>query len=243
MFHSFDYIINCGGYGAHYDYNNGGEKIAKTHIFGLINILKLLNKKRIKKFIQIGSSEEYGQSTSPINENKKAEPLTPYAFAKKICTNLLKSLYISEKFPSVTLRIFLAYGPYQDNNRLIPQVINGFIKNRQVKLSSGYQKKDFCFIEDIVDAILLLINSKKATNGEIFNVCSGSSISIKKIVYKIKNIIKKGKPKFGKIKIRSSENLNFYGDNKKIKKNLGWKPKTTLKNGLQKTIKYYLKNE
>ena len=70
----FDYVLNAGGYGKHPDFNKIGEKLIKTHVTGLINLVKILPRKKLKKFIQIGSSAEYGNIKSPIKENMKMQP-------------------------------------------------------------------------------------------------------------------------------------------------------------------------
>ena len=90
----------------------------------------------------------------------------------------------------------------------------------------------------MVNAIILTLTDKRAL-GEVFNVGSGKPVSVKFIINKISNIIKKGKPQFNKIPFRKNENLKLYPSIKKIKKVLGWTPKTNLIQGLTKTINYY----
>ena len=81
--------------------------------------------------------------------------------------------------------------------------------------------------------------TKKKALGEVFNIGSGKPVSVKFIINKISNIIKKGKPQFNKIPFRKNENLKLYPSIDKIKRILGWKPKTNLNQGLVKTINYY----
>ena len=116
-------MVNSGGYGDHSNFENGGENVLNSHFFGLINLVKTIRKKKLKKFIQIGSSAEYGIAPSPQKESMKGTPSSPYAIAKFACTEFLQMLYKTEKFPATTLRFFLAYGPRQDENRILPQVI------------------------------------------------------------------------------------------------------------------------
>ena len=66
---SYNYVINAGGYGLHPDFGKKGDLLIKSHFLGLLNILKILKKKDLKKFVQIGSSAEYGKIKPPIKES------------------------------------------------------------------------------------------------------------------------------------------------------------------------------
>ena len=92
---SYNYVINAGGYGLHPDFGKKGDILIKSHFLGLLNIIKILKKKDLKKFVQIGSSAEYGKIKPPIKESSSGSPQTPYAIAKLSCTNFLLHLYLS----------------------------------------------------------------------------------------------------------------------------------------------------
>ena len=179
---NYDYVVNAGGYGSHPEFGQDGNKLIESHFLGLLNILQiLLKKKQLKKFIQIGSSAEYGQVKAPINELMVCRPKTPYAIAKLSCTNILLYLHETQKFPVIILRLFLVYGGGQKNNRFIPQIINGCIKQSSFPVSAGNQIRDFCYIDDVVKAILLSMNCKKGF-GQVINIASGKPIKVKSIV-------------------------------------------------------------
>ena len=92
----------------------------KTHFIGLVNLTKIFLKKKITKFIQIGSCAEYGTAHAPQNESLQCLPNSPYALAKLAATRFSLMLYISKKFPITILRFFQVYGPQQDQNRALP---------------------------------------------------------------------------------------------------------------------------
>ena len=79
--------------------------------------------------------------------------------------------------------------------------------------------------------------------GEIINVASGKPITIRSIVNLVNKILKKGKPIFGGIDYRENESMNLYANIEKAKFFLNWEPKTSLEDGLLKTIKWYKENE
>ena len=235
---SFEYVINLGGYIDHRKFFNKGNLVINDHFLSTMNLLLLLKKKKLKRYLHIGTCDEYGANTSPIKENFKEDPITSYAFAKLASINLLVMLNKTENFPSTILRLFLVYGPHQKNDRLIPQVINGCLRKDKFPVSRGTQLRDFCYVDDVTDAIILSLVKKKAL-GQIFNIGSGKPVPVKFIINKISKMIKKGKPQFNKIPFRKNENLRLYPSINKAVKILGWKPKTNLNQGLVKTINYY----
>jgi nucleoside-diphosphate-sugar epimerase len=231
----FDYVINSSGYINHSNYSNDGNKIFDAHFNGVKNLIDCLNNDKIKKFIQFGSSDEYGNNLAPQNENQKESPIAMYSCAKVAATYFLQTLYKTQNFPSVILRPFLVYGPKQGKNRFIPQIINGCINDEKFSTSEGIQIRDFLFIDDFVDAVFIALKNKKVL-GETVNVSSGIPVSIKELVNAIVGTLQSGQPKFGKVKYREGENMTLYGDISKAKSLLNWKPKVSLETGIRKTI-------
>ena len=138
-------------------------------------------------------------------------------------------------YPASILRLFLVYGPYQDKNRVLPQVIDGCIKNKKFAVSPGNQIRDFCYIDDVIRAIFLTLKSKN-TNGEILNIGSGFPQKLKKVVKKICKITGKGEPQFGKKKYKQKENMKLYPDIRKARNILKWKSRVNLNSGLKIVI-------
>ncbi len=237
----FEYIVNLAGYIDHSSFYKKKNFVLESHFYGVVNLLKYLDKNNFKKFIQIGSSDEYGNLPAPQKENMREMPISLYSFSKLALTNFLQMLHRTENFPVIILRIFLAYGPGQDNNRFIPNVINGCIKKKNFNTSRGNQFRDFCYIDDVIMAIYMSLISTK-NNGEIFNVGSGKPTKLKSLINKIVVCLKSGTPMFGKIKYRKNENMFLYPDISKIKKKLKWKAEIDISKGLKKTIHYYKNN-
>ena len=233
----FDYIVNFGGYVDH----KNKIKTFKSHYLGCKNLANKFINKKIKSFIQIGSCIEYGLKKSPQKENLSTTVngmKSHYGKSKLMATKYLLNLYKKKKFPVTILRLYLVFGPYQDINRFIPIVINGCLDDLSFNTSKGNQKRDFLYVSDLIDLIFKILENKNS-RGEIFNIGSGKPQSLKKIISFIRNIIKKGKPNYGKINLRKDETLTLYPDISKVKKFIGWKPKINFKTGLSKTIKFY----
>lgn len=239
---SFDYIVNLSGYIDHSRYLDGGYSAINAHFNGLQNLLKVLDWSLIKRFVQIGSSDEYGNISAPQFEHMCESPISSYSLGKLASTKLLKMLYQTEKFPVVILRLFLVYGEGQNNQRFIPQIIQGCLLGKKFPVSKGDQLRDLCYIDDITSGILQSLLKDKAL-GEVINLASGVSISIRSVVEKIQNIIGKGNPEFGKIAYRKSENMALYANIDKAKFLLEWHPKIDLQEGLAYSIDFYRTNE
>tara|TARA_B100000767_G_scaffold168152_1_gene157477 strand:+ start:2841 stop:3752 length:912 start_codon:yes stop_codon:yes gene_type:complete len=235
---NFDIIINLGGY-----INHTNKNLAiKTHYKGCKNLINQFKENKIKIFIQIGSSTEYGKQKSPNTENNRGKPSTIYAKSKLMASQYLTNFKKQNNFPYVILRFYQIYGPKQNKDRLIPMVIKSSLNDERFNCSSGEQGKDFLYISDAVDAICKCFNNEKIY-GKIINIGSGKKIRIKDFILKIVKKIKLGKPLFGVLGMRTDEPKDSFPNIGRAKKMLNWKPKINLEKGLSKTINYYKKQK
>jgi nucleoside-diphosphate-sugar epimerase len=237
----YNYIVNCGGYVDHTFFKYGGSKVIESHFGGVVNLATIIDRTELKKFINIGSSDEYGNSSAPQLEDTRESPISPYSLGKLASSQFLQMLYRTENFPAITLRLFLTYGPGQTDKRFIPSIIKGCLSNASFPVSLGQQLRDFCFIDDVVDAVFAALTSNVG-NGEVFNVGSGEPVSIESVINKIRLIIGKGNPIFGAIPYRVGESMSLYADTQKINETLGWSSKINLSEGLARTIPFYKKS-
>ena len=234
----FTHVINLSGDINHANFNSGGKKVIENHFIGVLNLVSCLNREYLKSFVQIGSSDEYGDSAAPQNEEQTCIPLSSYSFAKLSTVNFFKMLNITESFPVIMVRLFLVFGPNQNNLRFLPQVITACLSNKTFPVSKGEQIRDFCFVEDIIDGIFLALESK-GLFGNIFNLGSGNPVKIREIIELIVKIIGKGEPLFGKLPYRKNENMQLYADISKANKFLNWKATRNFDESIKKTIEYY----
>ena len=232
---NYDFVVNAAGYNKITSLN---ESLFDSHFLGLLNLLKVLKTKKLKKFIQIGSSAEYGKATSPQRENAICLPKTSYAMAKFACTNFLQNYHRNNNFPATILRFFLVYGPNQGKNRVLPEVIDACMRNKKFATTLGHQKCDFCFIDDAIEAIFKTLFTSKS-NGEVINIGYGKPLKIKDSINLVCKLIGKGQPLFGKLKYKKDTNMKLYPDIRKAKKIIGWTPKINFFQGIKKTIETY----
>jgi nucleoside-diphosphate-sugar epimerase len=234
---SFKYVVNCGGYIDHTLFSGGGRNVIDAHFLGVLNLVPILNRNELQAFINIGSSDEYGKTPAPQIELQREAPISPYSLGKVAATHFLQMLHRTESFPATTLRLFLTYGPGQEKRRFLPQIILGCLEGRSFPTSRGEQLRDFCFIQDTVNAVFRAL-AMPAAKGEVMNIASGQAVSIRQIIETVRRLIGRGEPRFGEIAYRPGESMELYANVSKAKAILGWAPEVTLEIGLNKTIQW-----
>ncbi|SUB12168.1 NAD-dependent epimerase/dehydratase family protein [Brucella intermedia] len=235
----FDFVINCGGTVDHRLFSNGGTEVIDQHFVGVINLLNLLDRSSVKRWVQFGSSDQYGALNAPQRESVREEPFSPYSFAKTAADHFLQMLWRSEGFPAASLRLFLAYGPGQNIQRFIPQIITACLAGREFPTSEGAQIRDFCYVTDVVAAVERCL-IRDQSNGEILNLGSGTpGRSIREVIETIRSIIGRGEADFGSVPYRKGENMELVADLSKIRTVLDWEPTVDFDEGILNCINYY----
>jgi len=238
---SIDKIYHLATYGG-YHYQNKVEDVINTNVIGTWNLFKEFSKKGIEMFVNTSSSSEYGEKFEPMREEMRVTPNTMYGASKAAGTILCSTYAKINKIPLVTLRLFSPYGYYDAKTRLIPTIITSCLLGEEIKLSQKNSKRDFVFIDDVVEAYLKaseLVNS----HGQIFNIGSGIQYTTEEIVSNILNLMGKD------AKIHWENNLNrqyeplfWVSNNKKAYERLKWEPNVDITAGLNNTINWFRDN-
>lgn len=206
----------------------------------------LKNNGRVEKFIHISSSEVYGTAeTELMDETHPLNPTTPYAAAKAGADRLVYSYFKTYDIPAVILRPFNNYGPRQHLEKVIPRFITSCILGEELNVhGEGLMSRDWIYVKDTCEAIDNIINANtNLVKGEVFNIGTGHSISIKDLAYTITEIMGVDKEKIKFIDDRPGQVDRHTADISKIKNRLRWKPKIKFEEGIRKTIKWYMDNK
>ncbi len=205
-----------------------------SNVTSTINVLEACRKYKSKKIVYAASSSCYGiPKNYPTNERDKISPMYPYALTKYLAEEILFHWNKIYKIPSVSLRLFNVYGVRSRTNSTYGAVMGVFFAQKLADkpltiVGSGNQKRDFVFIDDVVNAFILA--SRKNINGEIFNIGSGKPKTINYLANLISSKDKIHLPK------RPGEPDCTWADITKAKKILGWKPKVKLEDGVIKLV-------
>ncbi len=219
------------------------EKIIRVNIEGTKNLLEASRDIPYKCFINTGSSSEYGYKNNPMKETDSCNPVSYYAATKLASTNICKIFAEINNKPIVTLRLFSVFGPYEEPSRFIPTIMKSLIRGEKIKITSGNQRRDFVYIDDVSDAYLQALTLGRKIKGEVCNIGTGEEYSNDKIVKNLFYVTKnKTEIKKGEYPKRTWDTPHWKADVLHAKKILGWKSKYTLDMGLTKTYSWFLKN-
>ncbi|MBD3188679.1 NAD-dependent epimerase/dehydratase family protein [Candidatus Bathyarchaeota archaeon] len=220
------------------------RKSFKVNCEGFINICEIARlSSQEPLLLAFSSASVYGKPEYlPINEHHPLNGNTPYAIQKSMVEDISKCYLEMYGLSIIMIRPFNLYGPFQDERFLIATIINQALASSDIMLGNPYPVRNFTFIDDFIEAILLLVDARDQAVGEIFNVGNDEGISVKMLAEKIIQLIGHDlqlsfkKERFRKSKIEINK---LTCDAQKIKSLTGWIPRHTLEQGLLKTIEYY----
>ena len=234
---------------------DGPKEFIKSNINGVFNLLEVLRlmkkKKRNIKLIHISTDEVYGdlnKGNLKSDEKFPYSPSSPYSASKASADHLIKSYVRTYKIPAIISNCCNNYGPFQFPEKLIPKMISNIINNKNLPIyAKGQNSREWIFVDDHCEALLMLY--LKGKNGESYNVGSNKNlknIDLVKIILKIfkkKNLVIGKKVKIKFVEDRPGHDFRYSLNSKKIYKQIGWRSKTKLLDGLIKTVEWYLNNK
>ncbi len=212
------------------------DQALSVNLGGTVNLIKALQGGECKMMVAACTAEAYGKNAPPFREEMALDPLSPYSFSKAAATRLCRMAPASLGVPVVILRLFLAYGPGQGEERFLPQLIRAGTEGRSFKMTGGKQTREYTYIDDVVEGFLLAARKGKG-GGEVYNLGSGEEIAVGDLVSLVGEVLGKEialdpEP----LPYRTNEIMRLIGDHAKIEKELGWKAEVGLKEGLEKTV-------
>ena len=214
------------------------DGLISSNLKVLLNIYELFkDSEKLKLFIQFGSSEEYGNEGSPFTETMREVPNSPYALVKQMTVNTALMLHRNYGFPAMVVRPGNLFGKYQNSNKFIPYVIQQLKNNAPLNVTFCEQKRDFIYAEDFAWCIRQLLNHSDFAVGEIVNVGSGESTSLKDIIELCRSLIGSSSiVNYGAIPYRENEVMDLKCDEGKLSRIIQHKIKFDINNRLKEYI-------
>lgn len=253
-----DYIIHLAAE-SHVDNSiNSPKNFVESNIIGTFNLLEAVrymgNRSKLKKLLHVSTDEVYGDlsdSGVPFTEDTPYAPSSPYSASKAASDHLVNAWHRTYGLPVVVTNCSNNFGPYQHPEKLIPRVITSIMSGKQIPLyGSGLQVRDWLFVEDHVEALLITLESGGV--GETYNIGSRNPQTNIDIMYMICDYMDSVHPDKGfypasnLIKIvedRPGHDYRYEVDPSKIEKDLSWTTKGTFEEKLYATIEWYVQNE
>ncbi len=242
-----DYIFHCAGQVCHVMSLSNPFPDIEYNIKGTAILMEACRKFNPRaKVVKTGTRGQYGPAAQlPIDENAPTNPLGIYEISNLTAEKIMKVYHDIHGVRSVMLRLTNIYGPRSQMRHSRFGVLNWFIRqaidDETIKVfGDGKILRDFLFIDDCVEAILMS-GMNEAAEGEIMNVGWDKPTCFLEAAELIVEISQSGKWEFAEFsqERKLQEPGDFYSDISKIKKLTGWEPKTSLREGVQKTINYY----
>lgn len=208
------------------------RKYHRTNVEGTRNVIEA-GELNASKIIFSSSAAVYGESNKPVEESDSLQPLSPYAQHKCEGEMLLRAA----SCPSVILRYFNVYGPGQSSAYagVITNFIDAALNGEDITIfGDGEQVRDFIYVDDVVQANSAAFQSD-IKNGEIFNIGSGTKVSINELAEEIVRLTNSSS-NIVHVPAREGDIVYSQADVSKVKETLNWSAQVGLREGLQKTI-------
>jgi UDP-glucose 4-epimerase len=233
-----DTIFHLAAHGA-YSWQNERRQIFDTNLGGTMNVLEAAVAHGVGAVVVAGSSSEYGFKDHSPAETEALEPNSDYAVAKAAATLLAGYIGRSESLGVVTLRLYSAYGPWEDPGRLVPTLVSSALSGRLPPLVDPDIARDFVFVADAVDAFIKAAERAPAASGRVFNLGTGRQTTLREIVETARRLFGvKEEPVWNTMPQRTWDTKVWVADSVRIRTELGWEPKTTLEQGLAATAEW-----
>lgn len=213
--------------------------ILDANLTGTANLLRACERTGFSRFINTGSSSEYGLQATPMREDTLPEPVGDYAVSKVAATLFCRSEAVAKGLPVITLRLFSPYGPWDDPQRFIPYLLARLLRGEPPQLANPAAVRDYVFIDDVVDAYLLAVK-ETLPPGEVYNVGSGRQHTIAEVAGIIRGLVAgDAEPVWGARDVHKPEPRIWVADISKIRKALGWESRVHLPEGLARTTAWF----
>ena len=257
--YDIDYVVNFAAE-SHVDRSiTNPEIFVQTNVLGTVNLLNIAKNawavgddqyKDGVKFMQVSTDEVYGSLGAEgfFMETTPLDPHSPYSSSKASADLFVKAYSDTYKLPVNITRCSNNYGPYQFPEKLIPLMINNTLQHKELPIyGDGMQIRDWLYVEDHCKAIDMVVRGGKL--GEVYNVGGHNErpniVIVKTILEYVKENVDPavGEHMMKHVADRKGHDRRYGIDPEKIKRDLGWYPKTTFEVGIKKTIQWYLSHK
>jgi UDP-glucose 4-epimerase len=192
-----------------------------------------------QRLIHVGSAAEYGAADGDLREDTPARPTTLYGQTKLAGTSALADRCTARGLPGLTARLFTVYGPGEHAGRLLPSLLTCARSGESLPLTAGLQQRDFTYVEDVAEGLLRL-GLSHGEPGAIVNLATGRLTAVREFVETAAEILSlpAGRLQFDALPVRPDEMQHDPVNVNRLYQRTGWRPETTIHDGILKTTKH-----
>lgn len=206
-----------------------------------LELLRALTNVGCPRFVGVGTCFEYDPASGPMTETSAVKPKDLYGVCKHELSVVAQALRPITTMSVAWARVFLVYGPFDDERRLVPSLVRSLIRGESAKTTLGEQVRDVMHVEDAASAIWAVARSSHT--GPV-NVASGIPVKVVDIAREIATIV--GRPELlevGALPYRALEPPVLVADTTLLREQIGWSPRYDLRSGLSQTVEWWRVHE
>ena len=215
------------------------SEFIRTNIVGTVNLLNASLKHNVEKFMHISTDEVYGSiENGSFTEETNYDPRNPYSASKASSDHFVRAFHNTYGLPTVITNCSNNYGPRQHKEKLIPQTILNLLNDKKIPVyGDGKQIRDWLYVQDHCEALIEVW--KHGVVGEKYNIGGECEVQNIGLIKKIISLMGKDESMIEYVKDRPGHDRRYSTDISKITKDLNWKPRFDIDDGLTKTIEWY----
>jgi nucleoside-diphosphate-sugar epimerase len=237
-----EWVFHLSAYGA-YPTQLGLQQMLATNVMGGANLLDACIEAGVEAFVQTGSSSEYGYQARASREDDRVEPNSHYAITKAAATHYCQFIARKQNVHAVTARLYSIYGPFEEPTRLMPTLLVYGLRGKLPPLASPDTARDFVYVDDAVEALIRLVSEKHLPSGAIYNVSSGAQNTLADVVATARELLRVDEePMWCVMPPRPWDTGVWVGDATAIRRDTRWSAKTTIADGLSRTVRWLKDN-
>lgn len=217
------------------------DDFIQTDIFGTFVLLEAARRHGIDRFVQISTDEVYGSTeTGCFRETDTLMPSSPYSASKAGADRLVYSYFVTYNLPVVIPRSSNNFGPFQYPEKLISLFITNALDDKSLPVyGDGKNVRDWIYVQDNCEAVEAVMEHGR--DGEVYNVGAGNEKENQEITRTILSILDKPESLIQYVEDRKGHDRRYALDTGKIR-NLGWQPRHTFEEAMDKTVAWYRDN-
>ncbi|MHA2246040.1 MAG: NAD-dependent epimerase/dehydratase family protein [Candidatus Hodarchaeales archaeon] len=218
---------------------NYKARMSVKNLQNSLNLYLTLAEIRCNRILTTGSCWEYGRNQGKVSEGMRPKPFNPFSGAKNALRIMGEEIAKESDIQYIWTRFFFVYGPGQKSTSLLPYIINSVLKKEIPHIKTPDSKNDFIFVEDIATAIGMIVTKCKKKQS-IYNIGSGYSTSVRELIeIAFEKIYFPLPDEIFPKSHQSTDRVDFWADISKIKAEIGWEPKISISEGVDKMLNFY----